>query len=457
MLNISENSGQKRIQEKSLLFKTLKTPDAGKKVAKILLIITFAFFILLFLPWQQNIRGKGLLTAFDPAERAQLVQSAIAGRIQEWNVIEGEYVEEGDTILTLAEIKDKYFDPDLLPRTLGQINAKKDGIEAKRLKASNYEEQIGLLGQQLNLKINMARNKLKQAKFKLISDSINYDAEKVRFANQQSIFDRNKQRFERGILPLTKFQEIESKREEARFKVNSAENKYLESQQAVINATIDTLNVRAEIMEKIAKAESDLNNTWAEIAKDTADVIKMENEYANLSIRNEQYQITAPQSGYIQKAIRQGIGETIKEGEAVAQIMPFNPGLAVEMYVKAMDVPLIERGRKVRIEFDGWPALIFSGWPNVTVGTFGGIVEVIDKVDSKNGEYRMLVVPDPDDEAWPEQLRVGSGTKGWVMLDNVAVWYELWRQLNGFPPSLYEAPDDTAPSKNGKKEAQAKK
>ena len=456
MLKISENSIENRVREKSLLFKTLKTPDAGKKVAKILLIITFAFFILLFLPWQQNIRGKGMLTAFDPSKRAQLVQSTIAGRIQNWNVIEGQYVQEGDTILTLVEIKDKFFDPDLLPRTLGQIDAKKQGIEAKRLKAENYEQQVRLLNQQLDLKINMARNKLKQTRFKLISDSISYDAEKVRYANQQSIFDRNKQRFDRGILPLTKFQEIESKREEARFKVNSAENKYLESQQAVINATIDTLNVRAEIMEKIAKAESDLNNTRAEIAKDTADVIKMENEYANLSIRYEQRQIIAPQSGFIQKAIRQGIGETIKEGEAVAEILPSNPGLAVEMYVKAMDVPLIERKRKVRIEFDGWPALIFSGWPNVTVGTFGGIVEVIDRVDSKNGEYRMLVVPDPDDEPWPEQLRVGSGTKGWVMLDNVAVWYEIWRQLNGFPPSLYEAPDDSAPSKNGK-EAQAKK
>jgi hypothetical protein len=37
---------------------------------------------------------------------------------------------------------------------------------------------------------------------------------------------------------------------------------------------------------------------------------------------------------------------------------------------------------------------------------------------------------------------MGSGTKGWVMLDNVAVWYEIWRQLNGFPASLYEAPKD---------------
>ena len=141
------------------------------------------------------------------------------------------------------------------------------------------------------------------------------------------------------------------------------------------------------------------------------------------------------------KALKAGIGETIKEGESVVQIMPKNPELAVEMYVKAMDVPLIQTGRKVRIQFDGWPALQFSGWPNVSVGTFGGVVRVIDRVNSVGGQYRILVTEDPEDEPWPELLRIGSGTKGWVMLDNVAVWYEIWRNLNGFPPSLYKAPE----------------
>ena len=51
---------------------------------------------------------------------------------------------------------------------------------------------------------------------------------------------------------------------------------------------------------------------------------------------------------------------------------------------------------------------------------------------------KFVVKPDPDEDAWPEQLRMGSGIKGWVMLNNVPIWFELWRQLNGFPPSIYE-------------------
>ena len=159
-----------------------------------------------------------------------------------------------------------------------------------------------------------------------------------------------------------------------------------------------------------------------------------------MQIRNEQYQVIAPQDGYVVRALQAGLGETIKEGEAVVTIMPSESDIAVEMYVRAMDVPLLSQGREVRIEFDGWPALQFSGWPSASVGTFGGRVQVIDYVNSKGGEFRILVTPDEKDEPWPKQLRQGSGIKGWVMLDDVPVWYELWRQLNGFPPSLYEEP-----------------
>jgi membrane fusion protein, adhesin transport system len=112
-------------------------------------------------------------------------------------------------------------------------------------------------------------------------------------------------------------------------------------------------------------------------------------------------------------------------------------------------VPLIQKGREVRLQFEGFPALQFSGWPSVSVGTFGGTVEVIDLVDSKNGEYRLLIKPKKDDEIWPKQIRMGSGVFGWVMLQDVPVWYEIWRQLNAFPPTLDKMPEE---EKHDKKE-----
>lgn len=452
MLNLSGNKNQQIERQESVLFKTLGSPKSGKKLARILLTVTFLFFILLFFPWQQNIRGQGNLTAFSPSQRPQSVETTIAGRIASWNIREGQLVSKGDTILTLTEVKDKFFNPELLERLKEQINAKASSIESKKDKVASLENQIGALQDLLLSKGEQAENKLMQTGFKLLSDSAFYEAEKINFKNQEDVYNRNLLGRDAGLLSLTKIQELESKYEASKGKLTAVENKFKESKQDVINARLDIEVTRSELLDKISKAQSDRDNTLAEIFDGEGSLAKLNNEYANMTIRNEQYQVIAPQDGFIVRAMKAGIGETIKEGESVAQIMPENPELAVEMYVKAMDIPLIELGRKVRIQFDGWPALQFSGWPNVSVGTFGGIVRVSDAVNSTGGLYRILVTPDPEDEPWPEQLRMGSGTKGWVMLENVAVWYEIWRQLNGFPPSLYEAPkDETQKSKGADK------
>ena len=434
--------GNKVTSSELYSLRSLKTPEAGKILAKWLIVIGSIACISLFLPWQQNIRGTGKVTAFNPANRPQTVETTIAGRIIDWNIREGQLVNRGDTILRLSEIKDKYFDPKLLLRLELQIEAKVSAIDSKRNKAKALEQRIIALKKGRDIKQLQTENKVRQAQFKLVSDSVDFEAEKVRYANLENQYDRNKNLYEAGNIALTKLQELQSKFQEGRMKLISAENKFLESKAQLVNAEIEVIGVAADYSDKINKAGSELNATLADLYDSEADLAKKQNEFSNMQIRNQQYHVVAPQTGYIVKAMKGGIGETLKEGEAVATIMPETPDLAVEMYVKAMDVPLIANDRKVRIQFDGWPALQFSGWPSVSVGTFGGEVKVIDRTNSSNGDFRILVTPDTQDESWPQQLRLGSGIKGWVMLDTVPVWYELWRQLNGFPPSLYEAPLD---------------
>lgn len=415
MLKISSKSVEKMMpQDRLYSLRSLDTPMAGKLLARWLMGIGLIFLIVLFLPWQQNIRGNGKVTALDPSNRPQTVETAIPGRIQKWNVREGQYVNKGDTLVVLSEIKDKFFDPNLLLRLREQINAKTSSLSSKNQKAKALERQIDALREAM-------QNKIDQSKAKL-------EAERVRYQNAENQFQRNKKLYEAGNIPLTKFQDIEYKFQGAKADFE--------------NANIELTRVEAEYLDKISKAESDLSNTLAEIFDAEGEIAKLKNEYANMQIRNEQYQVIAPQGGVVVKALKAGIGETIKEQEAVCTIMPDAQDLAVEMYVKAMDVPLIAKGRKVRVMFDGWPAIQFSGWPSVSVGTFGGQVEVIDFVNSRPGEFRILVIPDKTEESWPKQLRMGSGTKGWVMLNDVPVWFEIWRQLNGFPATLYEEPED---------------
>jgi multidrug resistance efflux pump len=392
------------------------------------MIIFALFFIILFLPWQQNIRGSGKVTALSPSNRPQTVETVIAGRIQIWKIKEGQFVNKGDTIALISEVKEKYFDPQFLQRLQQVITAKEQSLKSKDLKAKALQRQISALEDGM-------RTKIAQSKAKL-------EAEEVKFNNLKNQYDRNKKLFEAGNIPLTKYQDIEYK--------------YQGSQADFTNAKIEIERVQAEYLDKINKAESDWNNTLADIADTQADLFKLRNELSNMEIRSQQYHILAPQAGFVVKATQAGIGETIKEGDPVCTIMPQSTDIAVEMHVKAMDVPLISKGRRVRIEFDGFPALQFSGWPSISVGTFGGTVEVIDYVNTKPGEFRILVVPDKTDTPWPKQLRMGSGIKGWVMLDDVRVWFELWRQLNGFPPSLYQEPVEEEHDKKKKESNEAK-
>ncbi len=256
--------------------------------------------------------------------------------------------------------------------------------------------------------------------------------------------DRFEKGYKNGLFSLTDLESRRLKVQEDGAKVVSQEAKLNASQQELINARLDLNTIEADFQEKLAKAQSDRSSAVSYLADAGGEIAKLQNKISSVDVRQGLYVVRAPKDGYVVRSFKAGIGETIKEGESIATLQPANPALAVELYVRAMDVPLIQRGRSVRLQFDGWPAIQFSGWPAVAVGTFGGAVGVIDVVSSVGGKYRLLVRPktQPGDQPWPSQLRVGSGVYGWVMLDNVPVWYELWRQINGFPPSLHEEPKD---------------
>ena len=50
--------------------------------------------IILFLPWTQNISGRGSVTSLTPEQRPQTIQSPIPGSIEEWFVREGDFIKK---------------------------------------------------------------------------------------------------------------------------------------------------------------------------------------------------------------------------------------------------------------------------------------------------------------------------------------------------------------------------
>jgi multidrug resistance efflux pump len=410
----------------------IKTPKLGRALAYWIGGIFLILVIFLFLPWTQNIRSEGVLTAFSPKDRPQTVETTIAGRIENWYVQEGAYVQKGDTIASLSEVKEKYLDPNLIERLGEQVDAKQGAAGATADKAKSMEQQILALQQGLTFSLQKARNKVEQTRLKLQSDSMDLVAQRMELKVAEDQFARQENLYNQGLKSLTELEQRRLKLQEAQAKLLSLQNKLEATRAELQNSRTELNSLQAEYGDKIAKAEAELSATRSYLYGTQAEVSKLQNELSSTKVRSQYYHIVAPQDGYIVKMLKAGIGETIKEGEAVATIMPSNPQLAAELYIKPMDLPLLKRGDKIRLQFDGWPTLVFSGWPDVSFGTFAGIVSVIDYTDSA-GKYRILVTPDPTKEPWPDALRIGTGVYGWAMLNTVPIWYEIWRQLNGFP------------------------
>lgn len=423
--------------------------------------VLVTLFFCLFLPWTQNIKGDGNLTAFTPQSRTQAIPSMISGRIAKWHVVEGQNVEKGDTIVSLEEVKEKFLDPRLLERMAAQIKSKQSSMQSNIAKAQAYKSQIDVLHKASDFSFNKAQNKVQQTRQKVKIDSM--DLEAVKFDNkvQKTQLDRTENLYQQGLKSLTETENKRSKYQESQAKLNSAQNKWASSLQDLQSALIELNSVRAEYQDKIYKATAEYDATISYVYTAEADISKMENELESYRLRSGFYHILAPQSGFVSRATQAGLGDIVKEGESVVNILPNDRQMAVEVYVRPIDLPLIEVGEHVRLQFEGWPVIVFAGWPDASFGTFGGLIKVIDKVDT-DGMYRVLITPDPKDKPWPSVLPMGSGAKAWALLNDVPIWYEIWRELNGFPANevvkpgkIYKKKKDKAKYKEKEKDEKA--
>jgi membrane fusion protein, adhesin transport system len=447
MLNLSENRIDHLVDKsKYSSFTYVLKLNSARIIARMMVGLLIFSFVFMFLPWTQNIQSNGVVTTLYPSERPNTLQSVIPGAIQKWYVKEGDFVRKGDTILVLSEVKDEYFDPLLVDRFKTQIDAKTQSQSAYSNKINALDQQLQALDLGLRVKLQQADMKVQQASFKLQADSAQYKAQIAEYEVAEYQFRRMDTLYQRGLKSLTDLEGRRIRLQEATARLQTVQNRILSSIADLGVAKAELNSLQQEYAEKSSKSLSDRSSAESMLFENRAEIAKMENTLSNYSIRQGFYYITAPQDGYITQTIKAGIGEMVATGEQLLSIMPSKITKATEVYVRPMDVSLLSEGVKVRLQFDGWPAVVFSGWPGTSFGTYGGLVTAIDNFPSANGLFRVLVKPDPDDEPWPELVRVGGGTKAIILLNNVPIWYELWRQINGFPPDFYNMPNDAPQS-----------
>jgi multidrug efflux pump subunit AcrA (membrane-fusion protein) len=398
---------------------------------------------ILFLPWTQNIRSKGQITSLYQEQKPQKIYSPIAGKINRWWVKEGDFVQQGDTLAKISEIKAEYLDPKLILRTQEQVNAKKGTVTYYEQKVKATEDQITNLRTSKALKQDQLTNKITQLQQKLTGEKSELEAASNEYNLVKDQFERNQEMFKKGLISQTQFQQRNASMQNSLAKKTISENKVNQTLQEIQNTKIELRGVDQEYSEKMNKAEGEKFQSLGMIETGKGDIAKLENQVASYTIRDGMYYILAPQNGQVINAKKAGIGELLKDGEELLTIVPKNTDYAVEMYVRPVDLPLVVPGQNVRFIFDGFPAIIFAGgWPDQSFGTFPGKIRAVENNIDDKGMFRVIVVEDPKDKKWPKQIKMGAGAQGIALLNDVPLWYELWRNINGFPADFYTVKKD---------------
>lgn len=399
---------------------------------------------LIFTPWQQTVQGSGRVIAYAPLERQQTVEAPLEGRVVEWYVQEGDTVKKGDPI---AELSDN--DPQILARLEREKDAAKAQVDATSLSITITEAMIASLEVARESAVTTAELRVDIAGSKREGAEQEIEAAKAKRKASKLNYDRQKNLYDKGLASKRDLELAQQDYDtaKAKFQKAKADNKAAKSEVKALGA--DRKRVDSSNNASIESTRSSLEKLRAEKAKAEAELAKVETRLA----RQQQMQVVAPRDGTIFRLVAKEGTELVKAGDALVVLVPDAGDRAVELYVDGNDVPLIDKGRHVRLQFEGWPAVQFVGWPSVAVGTFGGTVAFVDSHDDGKGRFRVVIIPDEGEE-WPSDryLRQGVRANGWVLLNRVSLGFELWRQFNGFPPAVAnEEPDGVALKDGGPK------
>jgi multidrug resistance efflux pump len=385
-----------------------------------LLIIGFVLLAvaLLFLPWRQFVGGTGRVIAFNPLDRRINVEAQVSGRVKHLHVVEGQRVKKGDLI---AEIQDN--DPNLI----ANLRAQREAIESRRDFAKSRVESLAAQITQQELARSQAIDGAAQ---RVAGAKIAAETAQLNFARTSALAAKG--------LASTRDNELAIlQRDSTAAELKSAEAA-LKRTGNDFDATIASIHAqKGSALGDVAGAERDLSVIDVQINQNLRQIVE------------------APRDGIVLQVAATD-GTYLRPGSLICVVIPETDSRYVELWLDGNDVPLVHPRREengkiipgspVRLAFEGWPAVQAIGWPNLAIGTFGGEVIFVDATDDGKGKFRVVVAP-VDDRVdrgdglvrvpWPDKdrwLRQGVRANGWVLLQQVPLWYEVWRQINGFPP-----------------------
>lgn len=417
---------------------------ATRVIARWLAMALIAFFVTsLLAPWQQTVSGVGRVIAFAPVERRQMLEAPVNGRVARWWVREGAWVEAGDPIVEIAD-----NDPLLSTRLENERSAVGQKLESYTERLATLEQQIVTAEEQRRSDVASADAKLRMASEKLRSQREKLKAAEAALETAMLNLGRVRALSTQGLAAMRDLELAELAATKARTERDGMQADVLGAQAELDASQAGLEKARADGDSKIQEARAKLSSGQSDLADAQGSLARID-----VTISRQKSQLVrAPRAGVVLQILAVEGGEQVKQGDSLAVLVPDARDRAVEIWIDGNDASLISEGRNVRLQFEGWPAVQFAGWPSVAVGTFGGVVSFVDSHDDGKGNFRAVIVPDPKDESWPQPrfLRQGVRTKGWVLLNQVRIGFELWRRFNGFPPMVDPPSDSKEADSKGK-------
>ena len=298
----------------------------------------------------------------------------------------------------------------------------------------SYKIQLESLIVARDAKIAAAQYKLDVAKQKALATAESIASAQATLDTANFQLSRFQRLLQEGLVSRRDLELAERDHIIAKRNLNSAQAQREAALAEQKSTSVEIQQIRSDTQASLDSNNGVINKVKGEVADSQNSLTSSE---VNVSRQSAQ-KILAPRDGTIFRLPVNSQSNIISQGQSLLVIVPDTKNRAVELFLDGRDAPLVLKDSKVRLEFEGWPAIQFTGWPNVAIGTFGGKVAFVDATDDGKGNFRVMVVPDETAQAWPSErfLRQGINTRGWILLEEVTIGYELWRILNGFPPIL---------------------
>ena len=337
-----------------------------------------------------------------PTGNVKIVQSQNKGAIKELLVREGDYVEEGQTLLVLDTTKTQ-ADVDQLRKQVAYYKMTVDRLQAEMndqpftppdnkngdLDQKDINAQMALYNSR-RAKLMADQEKNSAAIAQEIAAIESAQAQKQKYTALFNVAKEKEERLEMLFQEsaVSYFQLLEGRATRVEYQKSAeAMDQEIQKEQAKLaeardnQATTDSA-YRQETMTQLVEAKRQLNTYQEELTK------------ANET--NVQSEITAPVSGRVNQLSVHTVGGVVSEGQALMMVVPEDATLEIEAYADNKDIGFIQKGQEAEVKVETFNFQKF-GMVKAEVAEISPDV-IDDKQDKqKDGKYRLTLSVDRDE------------------------------------------------------------